>query len=452
MREIFSDVMNNKLPPCNIDAEESILGGILLDPEALNRIIHIIHPNAFYVQAHRNIYQAAISLNKKGQPTDLMTVTTWLADHNMLEKIGGTATIVRLASRTVSAVNIDRYAELVMDKYQRRKLISTGHEVIELGHDTATELDEVLDRSQKKVFEVTHGTNQNIEHNADISARAYDSLCDGSPIYRTGIENLDNLIVGFEAGMMTIAAGRPSMGKSQFGLYCALQTIVLHQLPVLIFSLEMTKEQLEYRLWSLMSCHPHYQTAEIGPINSDRIRKHRSKQLLLNERELNNIANVAMTASNLPLYINDDRSIKPKDIAASIRTCATKEKKKIGLVVIDYLQMMASVTGANRSYELGEVARELYKIAGDLEIPILALSQINREVETKNCKRPSIANLSQSGILEMVADNIILLYRDEYYNPNSPDEGILELIVAKSRHGQTGTAKVNFDRRYGIIF
>ncbi len=452
MRETFSEEMKNYLPPQNIDAEESILGGILLDPEALDRIIHIIKVDAFYVQAHRHIYQGAIELNQKGQPTDLMTVTTWLADRGLLDKIGGTATLVRLASRTVSAVNIDRYAELVMDKYQRRQLISSGHEIIDFGHDTATELDEVLDKSQKKIFEITQGTNQNIEHNSDISSRAYDLLEVDSPIYPTGLRSLDDLIVGFEAGMMTIAAGRPSMGKSQFGLYCALQTIVLHQLPVLIFSLEMTKEQLEYRLWSLMSCHPHYRADEFNPINSDRIRKHRSKQSLLNQKELNNIANVALSASNLPLYINDDRKVLPKEIAASIRICAAKEKKKIGLVIIDYLQMMVSSTGGNRAYELGEIARELYKIAGDLEVPILALSQINREVEAKNCKRPGIANLSQSGILEMVADNIILLYRDEYYNQDSEEEGILELIVAKSRHGETGTAKVNFDRRYGLIF
>nr|MDJ0725610.1 DnaB-like helicase N-terminal domain-containing protein [Prochloraceae cyanobacterium] len=169
MRETFSEEMKNYLPPQNIDAEESILGGILLDPEALDRIIHIIKVDAFYVQAHRHIYQGAIELNSKGQPTDLMTVTTWLADRGLLDKIGGTATLVRLASRTVSAVNIDRYAELVMDKYQRRQLISSGHEIIDFAHDTATELDEVLDKSQKKIFEITQGTNQNIEHNSDIS-------------------------------------------------------------------------------------------------------------------------------------------------------------------------------------------------------------------------------------------------------------------------------------------
>lgn len=440
-----------QLPPQNIDAEESILGGILLDPEALNRIIHIIHPDAFYVQAHRNIYEAAIYLNQKSQPTDLMTVTTWLADHKILEKIGGTATLARLASRTVSAVNIDRYAELIMDKCQRRKLISAGHEIIEHGHDTATELDKVLDLSQKKVFDVSHKQKQNVENNAEIARRAYELIHSDSPIYETGLKSLDDLIVGFEAGMMTIAAGRPSMGKSQFGLYCALQTMILHQLPVIGFSLEMTKEQLQYRLWSLMSSHSYYKDKGVLPINSDRIRKHRSKRSLLNQTELKNIGNLADLACSLPLYINDDRSISPLDIAATIRMCAARSKKKIGLVIVDYLQMMVNSTGGMRAYELGEIARDLYKIAGDLEVPILALSQISRAVEGRNIKRPVIADLSQSGILEMVADNIILLYRDDYYNPNSPDEGILELIVAKSRHGDTGTAKVNLDRRYGLI-
>lgn len=449
MREILEE---NQLPPQNIDAEELILGGILLDPEALNRIIHIIHRDAFYVQAHRSIYEAAIYLNQKGQPTDLMTVTTWLADHKLLEKIGGTATLARLASRTVSAVNIDRYAELVMDKYQRRQLILAGHEIIDNGYDTGTELDVTLDRSQKKIFQVTQTCKQNMESSAEINARAYELINSDSPIYKTGIEKLDDLIVGFEPGMMTIAAGRPSMGKSQLGLYCALQTMLLHELPVIICSLEMTKEQLTYRLWSLISCHPHYQKEGILLVNSDRIRKHRSKKQLLTENEIKNIQHIAAIASDLPLYINDDRSISAKDIAACVRTCANKEKKKVGLVVVDYLQMIGNCSGVNRSYELGDTVRELYKIAGDLEVPILALSQINRAVETRNSKKPAMADLSQSGILEMVADNIILLYRDEYYNPNTPDLGILELIVAKSRHGDTGTAKVKFDRRYGIIF
>ncbi len=442
---------SSSLPPQNIDAEESILGGILLDPEALRRVEHLLVPQAFYVRAHEQIYSAAIDLYSQGKPTDLMTVTTWLADRGWLEKIGGTSKLANLVSRTVSAVNIDRYAELVMDKYCRRQLISTGCEIAELGYDTASSLDLVLERSEQKVFSISRQRlTSATEHNSEITSYAYNQLEKDLPIYPTGIPDLDRLIVGFEPGTLTILAGRPSMGKSYLANFLAFQMMLLHSMPVLFFSLEMTKQQLAYRQWSLISVLDRYQHLGLTPIQSDRIRKYRAKLEPLTDKEIENIAKIVGIAADLPLYTNDNRSITVSSIASECRQVLAKEGK-LGLVVIDYLQMMAAETGGNRSYELGDVARGLYKIAGDLNVPVLALSQINRAVEGRNNKRPTIADLSQSGILEMVADNIILLYRDEYYNLESIEEGILELSLAKSRHGETGTVKVLFDKRYGFI-
>jgi replicative DNA helicase len=240
------------------------------------------------------------------------------------------------------------------------------------------------------------------------------------------------------------------MGKSCIAMNFALNMMLQHQLPVAIFSLEMSKKQLEYRLWSAISVMQCYKNLELIPLNGDRIRKHRAQIQPLTKAEIESIAKILDVAVNLPLYINDSRGITVSGIASECRQIKSKERK-LGLVVVDYLQMMAEDTGGNRSYELGDVARGLYKMAGDLDIPVLALSQINRAVESRQNKRPTMADLSQSGILEMVADNIILAYRDEYYQSNLENESILELILAKARHGCTGTTTIYFDKAYGVL-
>lgn len=443
--------MIDKLPPQNIEAEEAILGGIMLDPEAIDRVSDRLIPEAFYISAHKDIYQAVQRLHCSGKPTDLLTVTAWLTDHEMLIRIGGRNKLATLVDRTVSAVNIDTLAELVMDKFVRRQLIKAGNEIVHLGYETETELPQILDQSEQKIFQLSNQTlSSNTEHNSTINVAAYEDLNSGNPIYPTGLHELDNLMVGFESGTLTIVAGRPSMGKSQIALFLALQIILLHNLPVVIFSLEMTKKQLEYRLWSLISITNAYKHLELTPLKSDRIRRHRSGNKPLADWEFTSIAKIVSVASELPLYMNDSRGITVSQIASECRQIKAKEGK-LGLVVVDYLQMMAEDSGGNRSYELGDVARGLYKMAGELDVPVLALSQISRGVEGRQNKRPMMSDLSQSGILEMVADNIILAYRDEYYNPDTTEQGILELIMAKARHGETGTATVFFDKSYGII-
>jgi replicative DNA helicase len=290
----------------------------------------------------------------------------------------------------------------------------------------------------------------NTEHNAGIAAAAFNQLEKNTPIYPTGLYDLDELMVGFEPGTLTLVAGRPSMGKTAVSTFLALQMMVMHELPVLIFSLEMTKKQLEYRLWSLISVLEKYRHLDLSPIGSKCIRRHRAGQQPLSDNELNSIASIVGIASELPLYINDSRGITVSGIASECRQIKAKEGK-LGLVVVDYLQMMAEDSGGNRSYELGDVARGLYKLAGDLDVAVLALSQVSRGVEARQNKRPGMSDLSQSGILEMVADNIIFAYRDEYYYPDTEQNGILELILAKARHGDTGTVKVLFEKCYGII-
>jgi replicative DNA helicase len=443
---------DSALPPQNIEAEESILGGILLDPKAMGRIVDFLVANAFYVRSHQEIYRAAVSLHGKGKPTDLMTVSSWLQDYQLLDEVGGIPRLLQLIERTVSAANIDRYAELVMDKYVRRQLIGTGGKVIELARDTTRELDEVLDGAEQEVFLVSNwGRTTRTLSNGEVASAAFTELEKNNPIYPTGLRELDNLIVGFEPGTLTLLAGRPSMGKSQAALFLALQMMVERRIPVIFFSLEMTAQQLEYRLWSLLSVHPHYCDYGFYPLRSGRIRQHRAGLAPLTEREHETIARVLGIATELPLYLNDDRGTTVMGMASECRRLIS-EGKRPGLVVVDYLQMMADDSpNGNRSYELGNVARGLYKMAGDLNVPVLALSQISRAVEGRNNKRPLMADLSQSGILEMVSDNVVLLYRDEYYNPDSSDRDVLELIVGKARHGLTGTARFLFDKSYGLL-
>ena len=444
--------MNNQPQPANIEAEEAILGGILLDPLAMSRVEPDLTVEAFYLQSHQIIYRAAKALYRQQKPTDYMAVSTYLSDRQLLDKVGGMTRLAQLLNRTVSAVNIDRYAKLIMDKYIRRQLITSGHEIVDLGYDNALELEDVLNDSQSKIFKISDRlSTSTTESIADISISCFDELEANNPIYETGLYDLDNLMVGFEPGTLTILAGRPSMGKSAIANYFGLQMAVKHKLPVIYFSLEMTKKQLQYRLWSLISQSRSYYQHELTPIRSDRLRKQRASKISLNQDEMQSIAKIIGICAELPIFINDNRGISVAGIASECRRIKAREGN-LGLVVVDYLQMMAGEKASgNRSYDLGDVARGLYKLAGEINAPILALSQVSRGVEQRQDKRPMMSDLSQSGILEMVADNILFAYRDEYYNPDTLQDNVLELILAKARHGDTGRIELLFDKSCGMI-
>jgi len=444
-------VKEPNLPPANIEAEEAILGGILFDPQAISCVEGSLVPNAFYVSAHQEIYQTALKLYYQSNPTDFMAISTYLADRDRLEKVGGTAKLAQLLNQTISAANIDRYVDLVMDKFHRRRIIEVGHKIVDFGYDSTLELENLLNNSEQEIFSVTQQRiRSQTDHNSEIAMSAFNQLDEKNPIYPTDIQELDRLMMGFEPGTLTLLAARPSMGKSAIALYLALQQMIKHDLPVAIYSLEMTKTQMEYRLWSLMSRMDCYQHLGLTAINGDRIRKHRAKLSSLSEQEMESIAKIIKIAVDLPLYMNENRGINVAGIASEARQVKAREGK-LGLVIVDYLQMMASDSGGNCSYELGDVARGLYQLAGELEVPVLALSQVSRGVEARQNKRPMMSDLSQSGILEMVADNIIFAYRDEYYDANTSQPGILELILAKARHGDTGTVEVLFDKSCGMI-
>jgi replicative DNA helicase len=433
MTEFNPQISRHSLPPQNIEAEESILGGILLDPEALSRVVDLLVPEAFYVKVHREIYEAALKLHAQGKPTDLMTVTSWLQDHHLLEQVGGTIKLAQLLDRTVSAVNIDRYAALVMDKFLRRQLISAGHEIVDLGYDTATELDVVLDESEKKIFRLTQKRPQEgLIPISDTLVQTFSNIEKlhqkiAQPGISCGFYDLDAMTSGFQRSDLIIIAGRPSMGKTSFALNIA-HNIAKENLPVAIFSLEMSKEQLALRL-----------LASEAEIESNKLRSGR-----LSQKELEPLFDALGTLSVLPIFIDDAANLTVMQMRSQVRRLQSEHKGKLGLVLIDYLQLMEGSGSDNRVQELSRITRSLKGLAREIQTPVIALSQLSRAVESRNNKRPMMSDLRESGSIEQDADLIIMLYRDEYYHPDSVDRGLAEVIITKHRNGPTGSVKLLF--------
>jgi replicative DNA helicase len=430
--------VNQLLPPQNIEAEESILGGILLDPEAISRIIDILSVEAFYVKSHRDIFQAAKTLHNEGKPTDLMSVSVWLSDHNLLEGIGGTSKLAQLVDRTISAINIDRYASLIMDKYLRRQLIKAAQEIAELSYDTTRELEFVLDESEQKIFRLTQKRpQQGLVPVAQTLAETFNNIENlhqqiTTPGLNSEFYDLDAMMSGFQRSDLIILAARPSMGKTAFGLSLAANIARIHQLPVAIFSLEMSKEQLAMRLLSSEAA-----------IEGNRLRSGR-----LSQDDLDPLTISMVNLSSLPLFIDDTANISVMQIRSQVRRLQSEQGKNIGLVMIDYLQLMEGTTPDNRVQELSRITRGLKALAREVKAPVIALSQLSRGVEARTNKRPMLSDLRESGSIEQDADVVLMVYRDEYYNPDSHERGIAEINIAKHRNGPTGVVKLLFQSEY----
>jgi len=426
------------LMPTNIEAEEAILGGILIDPEAISRIAEILRPEFFAITAHQVIYRSALGLFFQGQPTDLMTVTTWLTDRNQLEQVGGLTKLAQLVDRTVSAVNIDQYAVLVEDKYQRRKLIEAGNNIVQLGYDTAAPLETVLDRAEQEIFSITQERPQqdlvSIGETLNQTFQDLENRNEGLalPGISSGFYDLDSMTGGFQRSDLIIVAARPAMGKTAFCTNIAHQIAAGQQkLPVAVFSLEMSKEQLVQRILS-----------SEAKIESNRLRSGR-----ISQNEWEPISTAIGNLSELPLFIDDTPNITVTEIRSKVRRLQAEQGGTLGLVLLDYLQLMEG-SSDNRVQELSRITRSLKGLARELNVPIIALSQLSRGVEARTNKRPMMSDLRESGSIEQDADLVIMLYRDEYYNPDSPDRGIAEVIITKHRNGPTGIIKLLFDPQF----
>jgi replicative DNA helicase len=437
VQELSFQTYNDRLPPQNIDAEEAILGGILLDPEALGRVADLIRPEAFYLTAHQEVFRCMLALQNQGLPTDLMSVSTWLRDRDLLERVGGQSKLIQLIDHTVSAVNIDQYAALVMDKYMRRKLIQAGGEIAQLGYDTAKDLEQILDQSEQKVFGVTQDRPQNgLTATADVLTHTFQDIESRSlgmvlPGLSCGYYDMDAMTQGFQRSDLIIVAGRPSMGKTSFTMNIARNIAAFHKLPVAIFSLEMSKEQLVQRLLA----------SEVR-IESGRLRSGRVSQ-----QEWEPLGHAISALSQLPLYIDDTPSITVTEMRSKARRLQAEQGGALGLILLDYLQLMDGGSD-NRVQELSKITRSLKGLARELNVPVIALSQLSRSVESRTNKRPMMSDLRESGAIEQDADLIMMLYRDEYYNPDTPDRGIAEVILTKHRNGPTGVVKLLFESQF----
>lgn len=436
LQEPNFSAFSNSLPPQNVDAEESILGGILLDPEAIGRVADLLVAEAFYINDHKEIYKAALALHHQAKPTDLMSVTTWLYDHELLEKVGGQSKLAQLVDRTVSAVNIDRFAALVIDKYLRRQLIEAGNEIVQLGYETSLELEIVLDQSEQKIFGLTQKRPQQglvpisdtlIQAFKEIESRQQDTALPGIP---SEFYDLDAMTGGFQRSDLIIIAGRPSMGKTSFAVGMARN--IAENLPVAIFSLEMSKEQLGLRLLA----------SEAG-IESNYLRTGR-----ISQNQWGALSHALGTLSELPIYIDDTANQTVMQMRSQVRRLLAEKGGELGLVLIDYLQLMEGSGSENRVQELSRITRSLKGLARELNVPVIALSQLSRGVEARTNKRPMMSDLRESGAIEQDSDLIIMLYRDEYYNENTPDRGIAEIIITKHRNGPTGVVKLLFDPQF----
>jgi replicative DNA helicase len=424
------------LPPQSIEAEESLISAILLDNNTLLDVVEILTTADFYRTAHQKIFAAITDLFDKGEPIDLVTLANNLKEKDQLDAVGGASYLARLVDAVPLAVNAQHYAKIIADKASLRRLIEKANAIAKRCYDDRGNVDDVIDFAEASVFEISERkTSQSFFPISRLILRNIETLEEnqGNKSLVTGVPMgfglLDTLTSGLQKSDLIILAARPSMGKTALALNIARNAAVDSNIPVAIFSLEMSKEQLSLR----MLC------AE-ARLDSSRLRGG-----FFSMADWHRLTDAAGILSESPIYIDDSPSLSAMEIRAKARRL--KMDKNIGLVIIDYLQLMKARAGAERrDLEISEISRSLKALAKELEIPVLAISQLNRMLEQRNDKRPRLSDLRESGALEQDADVVAFIYRDEIYNQdeNNPLKGIAEIILAKQRNGPTGKVKLTF--------
>lgn len=430
------------VPPQNLDVEEAVLGGLMLDPNAIARICDLLTPDAFYSQAHQEIYRAALGLQRKNTPVDLMSITGWMRDRGLLEKVGGRTRLISLVDATVSAANIDHHAALLMDKFTRRKIVSTASEISKMAYDTSIELASVLEASEQRLYDISDSTRRSdyrdCESFQDMTPRLFDLLeSEGEgrkPGLSTGLYDLDAKTGGFKPGALIVPAGRASMGKTHFAVEAAYAIASIHQLPVVFFSCEMTKDEINTRF-----------LARIAKVDSKKIADRN-----LSKQEIEIAVNAMSEFATLPIHVHDASNPSISEMRSVIRRVQSANNKPVALVILDYLQMLHSDSG-NRVQDLDRLTVECKAIAKDFNCTFMALAQINRSVETRDDKRPFMSDIRECGAIEAHADQVYLFYRDEYYKPQSTEKGIIEVDVAKNRGGGVGKVKFLISPEYSLF-
>lgn len=426
-----------RVPPQNIEAEQSVLGACLIGPDALAQVSDQLRPHDFYRTDHQLIFAAMLDLFERGQPVDLITVADLLQQRGQTEEAGGASYLASLAGAVPTAAGLLHHARIVRDKAVLRALISAAGQISAQAYEAPGEVEEVLDAAETAVFAIAERTIQGVfsplkevikEGIATVQSR-YErkELVTG---ITTGYRELDRLTSGLQRSDLIIIAGRPSMGKTAFALNMA-EHAALKGFPVAFFSLEMSKEQLGLRL-----------LCSQAKVEGDKLRSG-----FLSPREWERLIKAAGTLSETPIYIDDSAALSVMEMRAKARRL--KAEKKLDLMVVDYLQLMrGSGRTDSREQEISEISRSLKGLAKELKVPVVALSQLNRRVEERPNKRPQLADLRESGAIEQDADVIIFIYRDKVYNPESPAENTAEVIIGKQRNGPLGKVELTFLERF----
>ena len=428
------------LPPQNIEAEQAVLGTVLIQDKALLKVIDLLQPGDFYRDAHKTIYAAMMALFDKHEPHDLITVTGLLSDQNKLEDVGGAAYLASLTDIIPFTGTLVHHARIIRKKSILRRLIQTSTEVAARCYDAQDDIDTLVDEAEKTIFEIAHSKKgEGFQPMSSVVPKAFDRINrlfdkqEHITGVATGYDELDRITAGLQPAEMIILAARPSMGKTALAMNIVQHAAMIGKVPVAVFSLEMSVESLALR----MLC-------SLGPIDSQRIRTGR-----LIDSDWPKLTRATGMLSEAPIYIDDTPGLTVLEMRAKARRL--KSEQDLGLIVVDYLQLMQGKSSSeNRAQEISDISRSLKAMAKELNVPVLALSQLNRSLENRTDKRPQLADLRESGAIEQDADVIMFIYRDEVYNraEGNPNRGLAEIIVGKQRNGPTGVIKLSFLGEY----
>lgn len=428
-----------RVPPQNIEAEQAVLGAMLIKKEAIIEVQEILQPDDFYREAHRIVYEAMLELSGNDEAVDLVTLTEQLRKSEQLEKIGGLPFITQLANAVPTAANVGYHAKIVKEKAELRNLINAATKIASAAYEDTDSAENIMDEAEKSILAVANRQNGGaFESMKSIVMRTFERINvlyeskGGLTGISSGFKDLDKLTSGLQKSDLILVAARPSMGKTAFTLniaaYCGL-----HDCKVAFFSLEMSKEQLMQR----MMCSE-------GGIDATRLRTGQ-----LDEGEWNKLVETADRLSRAPIFIDDTAGITVMDLRSKARRL--KAEHGLDLIIIDYLQLMqgrASKNSDNRQQEISEISRSLKALARELDVPVIALSQLSRSVESRQVKKPMLSDLRESGSLEQDADIVMFLYREDYYDKDTENKNITEIIVAKHRNGPVDSIQLFFQKEY----
>ena len=430
-----------KIPPHSIEAEQAVLGGIFLDKEAWDKVAEIVQEEDFYRKDHRLIFRAISDLSNNGDPTDIVTVSEWLENHQLLDEAGGMRNLAALAENTPSASNISAYANIVRKRSVLRQLISATTDINDtVFNPQGRTSDDILSHAEQAIYEIAEREGKTLKKYKGIKELLVGALDRIDELFQsknhitgvpTGYDDLDLKTAGFQRSDLIIIAGRPSMGKTALAINIAENVAIKENLSVAVFSMEMPSEQLAIRM-----------IGSLSRINQQKIRTGN-----LEDEDWPRLTSTVSMMQDAKLYIDDTPALTPAELRARCRRISREHG--LDLVIVDYLQLMQVVgTSENRATEISEISRSMKAMAKELKVPVIALSQLNRSLESRTDRRPVMSDLRESGAIEQDADVILFIYRDEVYNEESPDKGIAEIIISKQRNGPIGKVRLAFRGQY----